>query len=67
MVLLLSFILFTFFRMKEKAEREAFLLSGEKAFEKQDLAEMEKEIKQVEENIQREVKNIIKRKKIEKK
>lgn len=41
--------------MKEKAEREAFLLSGEKAFEKQDLADMEKEIKQVEENIKKEV------------
>ncbi|KAJ1524350.1 hypothetical protein ONE63_010852 [Megalurothrips usitatus] len=40
--------------MKEKAEREAFLLAGEKAEEKQDLLNMEKEIKLVQENIDRE-------------
>ncbi len=44
-----------YFRMKEKAEREALLFAGEKAYEQQDIEEIEKEIKQVKENIEKEV------------
>lgn len=47
------------YRMKEKAEQEALLLAGEKEHEKQDLADMEKEIKQVQENIEKEVISVL--------
>lgn len=41
--------------MKEKAAREALLLAGERELERKDIADMEKEIKQVQENIEKEV------------